>query len=325
MRDITVYKCNVCDREVQLVRKPQTIETVGKCIITENCRGQLYIEKLIQTSEPRIKRTPDEVGVDNFYARPKLRKFTQPYNKDNWYINHQLETFPIISVYSDDDDQTPISDLNYEIELVDNNTVILQFNAPTSGTAELYVREVAPVESVVAAQITDEVFSPVSTNLLTGTITLALTETILDELAEADTPDVVRIKFTDANKQILFGTFDLESTNTNSPWNSVNKVVYKNKSYFLKTINIFSSGYNAALISNGTTAEILKSDNSQFDSNQVIALLAQDPFDPADIITNEIVEIDKINSSTNILFFDNDELFCNNNAKTSTFPNLLLS
>ena len=329
MRDITVYRCDICDRSVQLQRNPHGIETVGRCIITQNCRGRLYVEDLILTTSPFISRTPDVIGLDNFFPRSKLHKFTQSFDKDTWFINHRLETFPIITVYGDDAEQTQISELDYKIDVIDPNTVNLIFDVPTSGTAELYVREVSNNIAQPEQLVTDEEFIPVSTNLLTGTFTIAITSKVLNEIKNMDPLNggnpTVRLKFTDANKNIQFGSFNIESTNINTPWSSINSVVFKNRTYNVMTINIFTDGYNPALISNGTMLEILKPDGTAFSPNQMLSLLAKSPFELADITDDAVIEIDKINTSSRILFFDNDELVCNNNAITSTFPKLMLS
>lgn len=320
MRDITVYKCDTCDRTVQIARNPHGIETVGRCIITQNCRGRLYVEDLILTTSPFVKRTPDVVGLTNFYPRKKLGKFIQTFSKQSWLIKHDLETFPIISVY--DDDKTPISNLDYEVDLIDSNTVSINFNVPTSGTVEMYVREISTATREIEQSVSDDVFHPVSTNLVTGTITVALSNKALTQLS--DEPMVV-LRLTDANGQIKNIQFSLVATDNNSPWNGTTSVVFKNKSFTVFAINIFSGGYNTSLVSDGTMVEVLKTASLPFAPQECIILLAQSPFDRADIITNRIIEADKINTLNNILFFDTDHIICNNNAITDIFPNLMMS
>lgn len=336
MRDIIVYKCDVCDREVQLQRKPKTIETVGRCIITANCRGKLYVEKLIKTTSPFLKRTEEVVGLDNFFQKQKLFKFTQRYEKTTWYINHNLETFPIISVY--DDDKNIIPDSNFTTDIVDKNTIKLVFTVLQSGTAELYVREIAKTAAVVETSDVLET-TPVSTNLLTGTMAILTREKrtvavpitlnndgvtpVLDTEGNptfTKDPDNVRLKMTSTSGQVLFSSAEVTATNTNSPWNGNTKVIIRNRAYYVGFIDFFTQGFNTSLISSGTTITI---DDSERGLSHF--LLTNSPFDPADIIKDYVMEASKVNSSTGSLFFDNDEVFCDNRFRTKIYPNLIIS
>ena len=311
MRDIIVYKCDVCDREVQLQRKPKTIETAGRCIITDKCRGKLYVERLIKTTSPFIKRTEEVVGLDNFYQRNKLFKFTQLYEKSTWSIEHNLESFPIISVY--DVDKNVIPDSDFQVTIIDKNKITLKFNTFVSGTAELYVREVSKTTTVVA--VSDELeTTPVSSDAALGTMA------VLTRSAAAIGTSV-SLKTTSSNGQIQFSSATIASSSGSSPWSGYSKVVIRNITYYIGFIDFFSNGFNASLISNGTIIEV-DQDNA---SNTAVThfLLADDPFDRADIIRDQVLEVSKINATTSSLFFDNDEVFCNNKYITKLYPKLI--
>ena len=345
MRDIIVYKCDVCDREVQLHRKPKTIETAGRCIITAQCRGKLYVERLIKTTSPFVKRTEEVVGLDNFYPRAKLFKFTQRFDKATWVITHNLESFPIISVY--DDDKNVIPDSEFTLKLIDKNTVTLTFTVSRSGTAELYVREVSVIETVAAVS-TDIETTPVSSNSLLGTMAILTTkprgvleqvfdgnlDPVLDEEGQPTytTPtDTLRFKITSAAGQIQYSSAFVNATNTGSPWTGYETVIIRNKTYYLGFVDFFSNGFNQSLISNGTIIEVdsIVSPNDDelnlLEVKQSVShfLLAESPFDRADIIRDRILENSKVNSTTGSLFFDNDEVFCNNTFITKLYPKLI--
>jgi len=311
MRDIIVYKCDVCDREVQLQRKPKSIETAGRCIITDKCRGKLYVERLIKTTSPFIKRTEEVVGLDNFYQRNKLFKFTQLYEKSTWSIEHNLESFPIISVY--DVDKNVIPDSDFQVTIIDKNKITLKFNTFVSGTAELYVREVSKTTTVVA--VSDEIeTTPVSSDAILGTMT------ILTRSAAAIGTSV-SLKTTSSNGQVQFSSATITGANGSSPWSGYTKVVIRNITYYIGFIDFFSNGFNASLISNGTIIEV---DQDNTSSTAVTHfLLADDPFDRADIIRDNVLEVSKINATTGSLFFDNDEVFCNNKYITKLYPKLI--
>ena len=336
MRDIVVYKCTVCDREVQLLRNIKSIETVGHCIITANCRGRLYIEHLIQTTEPFLTRTEEVVGLNNFFPRAKLFKFTQQFDKEIWYIRHNLAAFPLITAY--DTNGVLIPDNKFTLTVIDENIVELDFNALTSGTAELYIRE-APVMSIVPSVAPSDAGSlQVSTNITLGTIAVLTTEprSVTKQVFEDDgitpllddnnqpvfenEPDSMRLKFTAANGNTQFNNVDITTNNSNSPWSGTRRIVIRNRTYYVGFVNIYSNGFNQALISNGTGISI---ESSDMGISHI--LLADIPFDNIDRIEDRILEINKINMSIGTLFFDNNEIFCDNAAITKIYPNLIIS
>ena len=283
---------------------------MGKCIITANCRGRLYTNQLIKTTSPFLTRTPEVDDLDDFYPRKKLFKFTQRYDKSTWYINHELETFPIISVY--DSDKNLIPDSEFTLETVDKNTLKIIFGTLTSGTAELYVREVSILRAATTTT-TDIETTQVSTNLLTGTMA------ILSRNPRQES-ETITLRLTSSTGQLQFSNQDITSTNTNSPWTGYSKVIIRNKVYYVGFVDFFSSGFNTALISTGTTITVEDSDQdvSHF-------LLANSPFERSDIINNKVLEVSKVNSSTGSLFFDNDEIFCDNTYITKVYPNLIIT
>jgi len=332
MRDIIVYKCDVCDRTVELQRKPRSIETVGKCIITANCRGKLYVERLIKTTSPFIKRTEEVLGLDNFYPRTKFFKFTQKFEKLNWYINHNLESFPIISIY--DDDSNIVPDSEFTVNIINKNTIEIVFNTLRSGTAELYVREVSVANQSQAAVTVEEPVQ-VSTNLLTGTMAVltrlprTVEEIVTDENGDpvfdefgqptTTTPaDTVRFKLTSSTGQVQFSSAEINSVSGNSPWSGYKKIIIRNKSYYVGFVDFFSNDFNQSLISSGTSITIDSSDQ-----NLTHFLLADSPFERVDILRNRILEVSKVNLSNGSLFFDNDEIFCDNDQITELYPNLI--
>ena len=313
MRDIIVYKCDVCDREVQLQRKPKSIETVGRCIITDKCRGKLYVERLIKTTSPFIKRTEEVVGLDNFYPRSKLFKFTQLYEKSTWSIQHNLETFPIISVY--DTDKNVIPDSEFQLTLIDKNTITLKFNTFLSGTAELYVREVSKTATVAATADALET-TPVSSNAALGTVAVLLKNPVEYDIT-GEPIQTVRMKTTSPNGQVQFNSAFVTNASGSSPWSGYTKVVIRNITYYVGFFDFFSNGFNASLITNGTVIEFdqeYSTTNPDEPLDPIVThfLLADSPFDRADIIRDNILEESKVNLTTSALFFDNDEVFCNN-------------
>lgn len=311
MRDIILYLCDTCDRTIQLARKPKSIETIGKCIITQNCRGRLHVDEVIQTTSSILQRTEDVAGLSNFFPRNKLFKFTQSFSKDSWVITHNLESFPIISVF--DANQVLIPDTEFTTELVNQNTVNLNFDTPRSGTAELYVRELAITANTPAIVDIAQESIQVSTNLLTGTMAFAMLE-------PAGVDSTITLRLVSPTQQVQTTRLAISNSSANSPWSNTGRVVYRNRSYYVGIVDFFSGGFNTSLISSGTTITVLEDNvGAEF------LLLANSPFERADLIRDRIIEIETINANPNTLFFDNDEVFCNNVNITRVFPRLMIT
>jgi len=39
---VIVFRCTDCDREIQIIEQAQGLETIGRCVVTNKCRGSLY-------------------------------------------------------------------------------------------------------------------------------------------------------------------------------------------------------------------------------------------------------------------------------------------
>ena len=97
---VVVYKCDVCKREIQLQRKIRSLESIGRCTITNGCRGSLYQIDLL---EDFVRGAlPDPVsGLDDWQQRKVLHNHEQAIERDEWIIEHNMGSFPIVSVFVD--------------------------------------------------------------------------------------------------------------------------------------------------------------------------------------------------------------------------------
>ena len=82
---IVVYKCDVCDREIEILQNPEGLETVGRCVITDGCRGNLY---QIDTKQDFIRgKFPETVaGLTDWTQRKVLYDHTQSVATFQWRI-----------------------------------------------------------------------------------------------------------------------------------------------------------------------------------------------------------------------------------------------
>jgi len=207
MRDIVVYTCNVCDRTTQLQRNRFGLETVGGCIITKNCRGKLYISDILKTTTPFLSTTEEVFGLENFSPRRKLSNFSQQFEQKVWYISHNLNAFPVITVYGVDKEIIP--DTEFSVKLIDKNTISLTFRRSVAGTAQMYVREVSNIVPIAQdSSVISNNKTQISTSLIHGTIAF-LTK-------EPRNNDVVALNITTPTGGVERATLELSNINSNS-------------------------------------------------------------------------------------------------------------
>ena len=95
---IVVYKCDVCKRDIELEQNIKGLENIQRCTITHGCRGKLYQTKVLP--DYVRGRLPDQVaGLDDWRQRTVLYNHEQTIESDSWLVNHNLGTFPSVSVF----------------------------------------------------------------------------------------------------------------------------------------------------------------------------------------------------------------------------------
>ena len=80
---VIVFRCTDCDREIQIIEQPQGLETIGRCIVTNKCRGNLYrVDRkedfAVGEFPPDVENTPQssapESGSSETKNRPRRKK-----------------------------------------------------------------------------------------------------------------------------------------------------------------------------------------------------------------------------------------------------------
>ena len=132
---IVVYKCPVCDRTIDIVQNPKGLDTVGRCVITDGCRGKLY--QLDFKQDFTRGRFPDAVaGLTDWTQRKVLYDHTQAVSDSVWLIQHDLGVFPSVQVYvnipsGNDIVLTEVEPLS--INIIDENNLSVTLDRNQSG------------------------------------------------------------------------------------------------------------------------------------------------------------------------------------------------
>jgi len=327
---IVVYQCDTCKREREFARNIRGLDTLQNCTITHGCRGQLYYKQLL----PDYLRAsfPDDVsGLEDWLQRKVLYNHTQGIERDNWLIIHNLGTFPSIQVFVDrpieGDESNQEELLPSDIEIIDNNTILLKFDRPWSGIAQLVTRQSDP--NLLNPIITE---LPTTTTNLTqisnvGEITIA---TKIATLGDSPNNNISLLYTTTqgSTPQITYNADDQPALL--SAWNDFDVVVINGSVYTVRSFNAITSELASGVIGNGSNFVFNAIDPigdhtfQDINDDDVIILLATPPYSTFDKITNEYVDVTNRSSTTTSFDFvyDSGEFFVNTAIVQSIYPHI---
>jgi hypothetical protein len=145
-----ILECTQCRRTIELVENPYGFETMGRCTITQDCRGFLF--KVARLSGGVTNKIPDPVTeLNDYLQRPMLYTHTQKINADRWIIPHNLGTAYTLRVYEEyiDGNQLTqyreIDDTTYTTSEIDRYTTKIELNQPIKGLAQFISRGTQPI------------------------------------------------------------------------------------------------------------------------------------------------------------------------------------
>lgn len=331
---IVVYKCDVCKREKEYQRDIEGIEKVQRCTITHGCRGKLFQVNLF---DDYVRASvPDRVlGLDDWRQRRVLYNHVQSIARDNWVIEHNLGTFPSISVFVN----IPIEGNPENIEeivpedtiIVDDDNMVLVFDRAWSGLAQLVARQsdpnlLKPFTRTVGLDA--QVLQQISNN---GEIAIA---TRVDSVGICSNVDLV-VRYTTTQNTVVEKTYTapdnlLDSTST---WRDFDNVLIKGKIYTIRSYQAVYSDMLDETVASGSTFRftgiVTNPTCSPIDStprtvaqDEVYVLFASEPFDTIDKITDKYIDVFDITELENTfsLLYDTGEFFADTTIIQDTYP-----
>ena len=321
---VIVYKCNVCKREIELQQNVDGLETIGRCTITHGCRGALY-QTAVRDDFVRGKIPESVAGLDNWQQRKVLFNHQQSIERSEWLIIHNLGTYPSVSVFVDrpiEGDLDNREEITPEdIEIVDDNTLILRFDRPWSGIAQLVARQSDPdlLRPFVSVIPEVEDIRQLSNN---GEITIATRISTIGE------PASLQVELTYSTTQnttpvVIYDADDQPAID--SAWQTFNKIVFKGKIYTVRSFNGITPDMISGVIGNGSTFRVtrIEADGSLRapQQNEVI-ILANSPFEDVDKVTDKYVDVASVTETENIFSFiyDVGEFYAEPDIVQSVYP-----
>jgi hypothetical protein len=328
---IVVYKCDVCKREVELERNISGLENINRCTITHGCRGKLYQVKVLQDFVRG--RLPNQVaGLDDWRQRKVLYNHEQTIEREEWIIEHNLGTFPSISVFinvpTEDDANNQEEVVPTDTIIIDEDTVKLVFNKALSGLAQLVARQSDPdlLRPFTGLNIVVEELQQLS---FTGDIAVATRISTVGEAEEID----LDVEYTTTTNAVVSSTYtaDANETGTDSPWFDIDKVIIKGKIYTVRSFNGYISEMADETVASGSTFTFTGIDDKQASppvtraiaQDEVLILFAQSPFDSIDKVTTQYIDVYDVITSNNNNFafvYDTGEFFADKEIIQEIYP-----
>lgn len=338
------YSCNVCKRKIDILENPENITVFSKCIITNGCRGKL--NKLSKNQNNYRETLPKlEHGLNDYVQRKIFYEHKQNLAKNIWKITHNLGVLPVVEVYVNDGN-TNLKFENYQIEILDNNTILIKFLNNYSGIAQCIARS-----SVINIKDTHKDIQELFQVTYNGIFVLAIPRFITtfsgpsylpQPTLPVDTknpPKPIRLEISlirpNREEVICVETIPQELITT-TPWVSWNEIlVRKRRNYSIKTKSFFTFTrtfqediITKNMVENGTQIRFLKVDFGTgylqpIESDDVLFLLANSPYSAIDKIRNKVVDVSKVNfSDFDYFVYENGEIYTDKSNLENTYPDI---
>jgi hypothetical protein len=235
------YKCNVCNRTIDVPENKRGLDVFGNCIITKQCKGALFFVK----NKPNILRNldPEPSEYDDWVYDPQIVTFTQNHARSIWKFKHTLTAVPSLSVYiwTVDSNNKPIA-VQYTDNLYtytfDNQYLELKFTSKVSGMVQCVVRNTT---AVLQQPKIDDTFVKVTTS---GLVTVAV-HTHNKLFVAGDTDPITGITQLHSNAlSILLNEvqvdYDLGSNDPSQAWGNISQIFMYGNTYNISTFNVIA-------------------------------------------------------------------------------------
>lgn len=346
---VAVYQCDVCKRIIHKTHNRLGIDVVGRCSITNGCRGRLTLQQ--KKPSHAIGKSTDPVdGLADWTPRKVLFTYRQEFLKQTWDVVHNLQNIPTITTHIWVEGELvrvePTS-----IVTIDPNTTRLTFATAVSGIVQCQARSASDGLNVQqrgeSVSVTAGIFDISNASNITGApdpgeITIATRVATHSHPTGFDVHSTVRINLKLLNSSIdtvplVFR--DVSSTPVSSfgsPWGDAKYAIINGHRYLLRSTNVHTSEGGRVLLSSRGIPDgaqyyfdVVDSQGASrhYEDDDILILLTDPPHGAADRIADEVVRMCDISASTataSTAFID-DTLLCTNGLRRKVFPSIILA
>ena len=309
------YKCDTCNREIDVLEKRNGLTHFSKCIITEGCKGKLYKTKRNPYSIRENFPQPSTLDLTNYVPRRAFYEFKKNAPEDTWTIVHEMGVAPSVTVYGfEETTGVPviIPEENYSINIIDETELTLTFDEPIVGIAHLVARSSRKVDPTTVENI--DQYRLITPN---DTMTLAF----LGKINFRDPSDVfypgsdesiiLSIVLEEPGSEPVFCNEVFDAHNEkDSPWSDWEAIIsrkrrnYSIRSKHLKDFAVLADLYDSELskIPNGTRLRITQvaygsRPFSDIGVRDILMLLANEPYSNRDKDLENVIDVGRITGS----------------------------
>jgi hypothetical protein len=307
------YKCNVCNRTIEVSENKHGLDVFGNCIITKLCKGTLFFVK----NNPNILRNtlPESSNLPDWTFTPQVVTFTQNNARSIWKFKHTLTAAPSLSVYiwtvkNNKPVMHHLTNNEYTYTITDSYLEI-KFGTKYSGSVQCVVRNTSAVSQPPKI---DNTFVKVSTNSL---VSIAVHSH--NKLFVAGDTDPITGNTTVHNNalSILLNevqiNYDLGSNDPGQAWGNINQVYVYGNSYDVSTFNIVVD--TSSSIHNFSAYRYIGEDPMMY-------ILMSNSDDYVDKMYNKIVNIFELTVENN--YIKNNELYVSPSIIRDCYPHIKL-
>lgn len=345
------YKCDTCNRQVELLENKQGFTAFAQCTITSGCRGKFY----------KIKRNPNNsresfpnyrADVEDYSPRKYLFVYKQEVASKVWKVVHNFGLSCVAIVYDSNGDIIPSS--KYQIEY-SSDYVTITFPDNVTGYTHILFRSTSlniSSQTQVPADLQISYFNKITFAIpkyitrissagapLTPQATPTPTQTALPSPAPYEicgNEIKIEIELQRPNQEPILCTETLDGDiATDSPWSGFPRILVRNrKHYCLRTIDltklkIFTNTNQSKInIPDGTVLKIKRIDYgtgvlTNIPDRGLLIMLAEKPYSKLNKLLNKIVECGEIVGTDNDSFvFYNEILYANEQQTESVYPDI---
>lgn len=321
---VVQFRCDTCRRFIELQRSKKSLETINRCVITHGCRGRMYQTKIFQDFI-RGKPLVDEIGLDNWLQRRILFDFVQKIENTSWLIVHDLGSIPSVQVLVNtptlENPKLTTEIIPNNIKHIDEDTTILEFDRPRSGSAQLIARTSDPdllnagVQSLVTPLADIQISAKSEFSIATKIETVGSNSNITIVL-EYQSP--------------LGGSFVIpypadDQPALDSPWRDFNRILVGGKAYTVRSFDGIVGEIVQGLIITGSTFKVTRIDplgGSVFRdivSGEVLFLIGKPPFTVFDKRTDIFIDVFNTSSVSPFMYAE-AEFFAKADTIRTTYP-----
>lgn len=337
------YKCDICTREIELLENKVGMTTFSNCIITNNCKGNLYAVKR-NANNVRETIPSYDTELDDYIPRPFFVKYIQKNESLSWVIEHGFGPSCVIVVY---DVAGNIVDNDQYGVITKDGITTLTINYLLAGTAHIISRTGGKLPNEGMSAIT----SPTQVSFA-DILTFAVPKYITRYDSGAD-PNVaplpalpapldlssatirIEIEVIKPNEPAVTCDETLEAISQQSTWYNWPEILIKSRKQYslrykkISEFKIFSNTNDGKVtIPDGTILKIKRIDygNGIFvniPDRGLIVLLTNPPYTAYDKELTMLVECgEMVNSPIPYFSFDNSILYVDYDVVEHTYPKI---